>query len=86
MIAVLSGLGQPEKAERIMAMFLKQKPNLPGIPQALLKLADGYCQKGLPQKYQRCLLLLGKKYPDSAEGQIARGKLQNSSQAHGTAA
>ncbi len=86
MIAVLSGLGQPEKAERIMAMFLKQKPNLPGIPQALLKLADGYCKKGLPQKYQRCLLLLGKKYPDSAEGQIARGKIQNSTQAPGTAA
>jgi TolA-binding protein len=81
MISVLSGLGHPEKAERIMAMFLKQKPDLPGIPQALLKLADGYRQKGTKEKYQRCLLLLGKKYPDSAESQIARGQLQKPAQA-----
>jgi membrane associated rhomboid family serine protease len=86
MIAVLSGLGHPEKAERIMAMFLKQKPDLPGIPQALLKLADGYRQKGTKQKYQRCLILLGKKYPESSEGQIARRQLQNPPQAPGAAA
>ena len=86
MIVVLSGLGQPEKAERIMAMFLKQKPDLPGIPQALLKLADGYHKKGTTQKYQRCLILLGKRYPDSAEGQIARRQLQKPAQAPGAAA
>jgi hypothetical protein len=86
MISVLSGLGYPEKAERIMAMFLKQKPDLPGIPQALLKLADGFRQKGTTEKYQRCLILLGKKYPDSAEGQIARRQLQKPAQASGAAA
>jgi membrane associated rhomboid family serine protease len=86
MIVVLSGLGHPEKAERIMAMFLKQKPDLPGVPQALLKLADGYRQKGTTQKYQRCLILLGKRYPDSAEGQIARRQLQKPAQVPGTAA
>ena len=86
MIAVLSGLGHPEKAERIMAMFLKQKPDLPGIPQALLKLADGYRQKGTKQKYQRCLILLDKKYPDSTEGQIARGQLHKSVEAPDAAA
>jgi len=86
MIAVLSGLGHPEKAERIMAMFLKQKPDLPGIPPALLKLADGYRRKGTKEKYQRCLLLLEKKYPDSAEGQIARGQLQKPAQAPGAPA
>ena len=86
MIGVLSGLGHPEKAERIMAMFLKQKPNLPGIPQALLKLADGYRQKGTRQKYQRCLILLDKKYPDSTEGQIARRQLQKPAQAPGAPA
>jgi TolA-binding protein len=69
-----------------MAMFLKQKPDLPGIPQALLKLADGYRQKGTKQKYQRCLILLGKKYPESSEGQIARRQLQNPPQAPGAAA
>ncbi len=86
MISVLSGLGNPEKAERIMAMFLKQKPDLPGIPQALLKLADGYRQKGTKEKYQKCLILLGKKYPDSTEGQIARSQLQKPARAPGAPA
>ena len=86
MISVLSGLGYPEKAERIMAMFLRQKPNLPGIPQALLKLADGFRQKGIMTKYQRCLILIGKKYPDSAEDQIARKHLQKPAQAPGAPA
>jgi membrane associated rhomboid family serine protease len=86
MIAVLAGLGYPEKAEGIMAMFLKQKPNLPGIPQALLKLAEGFRQKEIKEKYQKCLILLGKKYPESAEAQIARRNLQKSDKAHGAPA
>jgi membrane associated rhomboid family serine protease len=80
MISVLSGLGHPEKAERIMAMFLRQRPNLPGIPAALLKLAEGFRRKGMAEKYQKCLLLLGKRYPDSAEGRIARKNLQQPAQ------
>ena len=86
MISVLTGLGHPEQAEPILSMFLKQKPDLPGIPQALLKLADGYRQKGVKQKYQRCLILLNKKYPDSAENQIARKQLQKPTRAPGAAA
>ncbi|UCG05769.1 MAG: rhomboid family intramembrane serine protease [Desulfobacterales bacterium] len=75
MIVILSRLGHPEKAERILAMFLKQKPDLPGIPTALLKLAAGYRQKGVNARYQRCLRVLGSKYPNSTEGQIARRSL-----------
>jgi membrane associated rhomboid family serine protease len=84
MISVLSGLGFPEKAERIMAMFLKQRPNLAGIPAALLKLADGFRLKGMREKQQRCLMLLGKRYPDSTEGQIARKNLRNPNHIFGT--
>jgi tetratricopeptide (TPR) repeat protein len=76
MISILSGLGYPEKAERIMVMFLKQRPDLPGIPAALFKLADGFRQKGMSEKHQKCLMLLGKRYANSAEGQIARKNLQ----------
>jgi membrane associated rhomboid family serine protease len=83
MIAVLAGSGCPEKAERIIAMFLKQKPNLPGIPQALLKLAEGFRRKGIMEKYQTCLVLLGKNYPESAEAQIARRNLQKPAQTSG---
>ena len=68
---ILSGLGQPEKAERIIALFLKQKPNYPGIPTALLSLANEYRQKQNSRKYRTCLKLLQTRYPASSEGQIA---------------
>lgn len=81
LIVALSRSGHPEKAERILAMFLKQKPDFPGIPTALLKLASGYRQKGVRAKYQKCLKVLGSKYPNSAEGQIARQSLAKLSSA-----
>jgi membrane associated rhomboid family serine protease/TolA-binding protein len=81
LIVIFSRLGRPEKAERILAMFLKQKPDFPGIPMALLKLATGYRQKGVRAKYQKCLKVLGSKYPNSAEGQIARENLAKLSSA-----
>jgi membrane associated rhomboid family serine protease len=68
---MLSGLGEPEKAERIIALFLKQKPNYPGLPAALLSLAGQYRQKQNRTKYQTCLKLLQTRYPASAEGQLA---------------
>ena len=86
MISVLSGSGHPEKAERIMAMLLRQKPDLPGIPAALLKLAEGFRRKGMAEKHQKCLLLLGKRYADSAEGRIARKNQQKPKGAPGTPA
>jgi membrane associated rhomboid family serine protease len=81
LIVIFSRLGHPEKAERILAMFLKQKPDFPGIPMALLKLATGYRQKGVRAKYQNCLKVLGSNYPNSAEGQIARQSLAKLSSA-----
>jgi membrane associated rhomboid family serine protease len=86
MVSVLAGSGHPEKAEGIMAMFLRQKPDLPGIPAALLRLADGFRQKGIKEKYQRCLMLIGKRFPDTAEAQIARKNLQKQDDAPGAAA
>ena len=68
---VLCGLGQPEKAERIIALFLKQKPDYPGIPGALLSLADQYRLRENTPKYKTCLKLLKSRYPASAEGQMA---------------
>jgi membrane associated rhomboid family serine protease len=86
MISVLSGLGHPEKAGRIMAMILKQRPELPGIPAALLKLAEGYRRSGMVEKHQKCLMLLGRRYPGSTENQIARKNLQRPNEAPGTPA
>ena len=75
MIPILSSLGAPEKAERILALLFRQRPDFPGIPTALLKIAGGYRQKGIQAKYRSCLQLLGHRYPDSTEGQIARRHL-----------
>jgi membrane associated rhomboid family serine protease len=79
MISILAGLGYPEKAERILAMFIKQKPDFPGIPNALLKLATGYRHKGVNLKYQRYLQLIHKRYPNSTESEIAKRQLAQSS-------
>ena len=81
MASILAGLGHPEKAERILAMFIKQKPDFPGIPSALLKLATGYRQKGVNLKYQKFLQVIDKKYPNSSEGEIARRHLAKLSSA-----
>ena len=78
MISVLTGMGYPEKAERILKKFIKQKPDFPGIPSALLKLATGYRQKGGNSKYQKYLQVIDRKYPNSTEGEIARRQLTKS--------
>ncbi len=78
MISILTGLGYPEKAERILAMIIKQKPDFQGIPSALLKLATGYRQKGGNSKYQKYLQIITRKYPNSTESEIARRQLTKS--------
>lgn len=86
MIAVLSEMGHPEKAERIMAMILKQRPELPGIPAALLKLAEGFRRNGMGAKHQKCFMLLDRRYPDSTENRIARKNIHRSNEAAGAKA
>jgi TolA-binding protein len=81
MVSILAGLGYPEKAERILAMFIKQKPDFPGIPSALLKLATGYRHKGVNLKYQKYLQLIDKRYPNSSESEMARRQLTKVSSA-----
>lgn len=73
--SILSTVGKPETAERIMALFLKQKPDFPGLPSALLRLANGYRRQGVDYKYRGCLKLIHKRYPESNEGRIASENL-----------
>ena len=68
---LLAGSGQPEDAEKILAMFLKQKPQFPGVPAALMKLATSYGDKGNQARAQKCLTLLSKRYPESPEAVMA---------------
>jgi membrane associated rhomboid family serine protease len=68
---ILAGSGRPEDAEKILAMFLKQKPQFPGVPATLMKLATSYKDKGNHARAQKCLTLLSKRYPESPEAVMA---------------
>jgi hypothetical protein len=65
-----------ESAKRILANLLKNKSILPGLSMTLLKLANGYHQKGMNDNYRKVLQLIGTKYPDSPEAQVAKKALR----------
>jgi tetratricopeptide (TPR) repeat protein len=75
LISILSIRGYPEKAERILAMFLNKKPDFPGLSTVLLKLANGYKIKGNYKKQRKCLNILCSKYSNSPEAQLANTAL-----------
>jgi tetratricopeptide (TPR) repeat protein len=70
LISILSAQGQPEKAEPMLAVFLKKKPDLPGLAAALLKLANGYKKTGNYKKQRNCLTVLCKKFSDTPEARF----------------
>ena len=68
---------QPEASSRILTAIMRQKPNLPSIPPAILKLADSYKKAGQIKESNHCLQMIIEKFPGSRESQMA--KLQTSS-------
>jgi membrane associated rhomboid family serine protease len=64
--------GQPEASGKILSALLQQKPGLPSMPPAMLKLADAYKKKELHQDWNYWLDVLLEKYPGSKESQVAR--------------
>jgi len=68
--------GHFENAKKILAILLKKKSILPGISMALLKLANGYRQKGMHDHWRKILQVIGSKYPDTPEAQIAKKALK----------
>jgi tetratricopeptide (TPR) repeat protein len=73
---VFAAGGHLENAVKILMFLLKKVPQFPGIPTALLKLANAYQQKGMGEKWKRCLQLICSKYPNSTEAQVAKRSLQ----------
>jgi membrane associated rhomboid family serine protease len=63
---------QPEASEKILSAMLKQKPELPSIPPAMLKLADAYKKKEQFQESKHWLEVLMEKYPGSKESRVAQ--------------
>jgi len=68
--------GHFENANKILAILLKKKSILPGISITLLKLANGYRQKGMHDNRRKVLQVIASKYPDSPEAQIAKKALK----------
>jgi len=68
--------GHFENSKKILAILLKKKSILPGISMTLLKLANGYRQKGMLDNWRKVLQVIGSKYPDSPEAQIAQKALK----------
>ena len=67
---------QPEASNRILSAIIKQKPDLPSLPPAILKLADSYKKAGQMKESDSCLKIIIEKFPGSRESQMA--KLQTS--------
>lgn len=72
---VCSAVAQFDRSIKILSMLMKKRPELAGIPTALLKLATRYRQKGRRDDWKKCLAVICSRYPQSGEAQIARRAL-----------
>lgn len=66
----LSALGHVDESGKIIMAFLKKKPNLPGLPTALLRLSNAYSDKGLAKNAEKCRKIIRTKYPNSEEAAL----------------
>lgn len=74
--SAFSGMGHTGVSEKIFSMLLKKKPEQPGIPAGLLKLAHASKKKTGADQWKKFLKVICVKYPDSAEAGIAKNMLQ----------
>jgi membrane associated rhomboid family serine protease len=65
--SVFSTLGHIDKAEKILVFFLKKKPEMPQIPDAVSKLAIAFKKSKNNKKYEYYKKILCTKYPESNE-------------------
>ncbi|CAB5112311.1 hypothetical protein D3OALGA1CA_5696 [Olavius algarvensis associated proteobacterium Delta 3] len=72
----LTASGRPKDAQRILGMLLKNKPDMPGLPTACLRLADAWKQAGNADLVKRCRLVILKRFPKSPEAAELREALQ----------
>lgn len=59
-------------AERIVLAIFKQKPQAPGLPATLVKLAKAFRESGQPDRWKRYRGLVCKHFPDSVEAAIIK--------------
>lgn len=67
---VMAAEGEVDSAEKILLFILKQKPEAPGLPSSLVKLAQAFYKIGQVDRWERCRRLIRQRFPDSAEAGI----------------
>jgi membrane associated rhomboid family serine protease len=65
--SVFAVLGHIVKAEKILIIFLKRKPDMPQVPDAVFKLALAFKKSGSIAKFKYYKKILCQKYPESNE-------------------
>ncbi len=68
--ALLIANGNIEESEQILLALVKKKPDLPGMPTALLKLGKALQDRGLQDRWQRCRRVICARYPHSHEARL----------------
>ena len=67
---IMAAGGDTAGAERIVLAVFKQKPQAPGLPSCLVKLAKAFHESGRMDRWKRYRQLVCKHFPDSVEAGI----------------
>lgn len=71
---VLLSTGHLETAEKIILALVKKRPTMPGLPTALLKLADTCKAQGLDKRWRQYRAFISKKYPSSRAAALVKSR------------
>lgn len=82
--AACAAAGRTDQAQRILTGLMRQNRMLPGIPTALLRLAEAYRAGGKTGAWRRCLTVIVTRYPDTPEARQAETSfLPSAAEDHG---
>jgi membrane associated rhomboid family serine protease len=71
--------GYVDESAKIMALFLKDRPEYQKLPTGMLRLGQAYLKNGMKKRGKECLQILCRRFPESAESKIARQLLVSAS-------
>jgi membrane associated rhomboid family serine protease len=71
---VMAMAGKIDGAERIVLTILKKRPQAPGLPSSLMKLAQAFRRGGHMDRYRRYQQLVCKRFPESVEASLMKAQ------------
>jgi hypothetical protein len=71
--------GYVNESARILALFLKDRPEYQKLPTGMLRLGQAYLKNGMKKRGKECLQIVCQRFPESAESKIARQLLVSAS-------